>query len=204
MVVGSHDPVEQRWSLRPVLVRLIGARGEPHLGHIPSGVGAVFFVIEFILLFLDLLSQEVFSDIIGLMKYQILLFYKYVTIDDPDHVREAQRKLCEELGLKGRIIVAPNGINATVEGLEDATTAYMSEMQKDPRFADIVFKKSEGTGDALRKLQVRVRKDLVSDHTEEWGVDPLKETGKYLTAEELHEWIQAGKKFYIMDMRNNA
>lgn len=133
----------------------------------------------------------------------MLLYYKYVDIDDPEKVRDAQFALCQKLGLKGRIIIAHNGVNGTVEGLKKDTTAYITYMQKDPHFADIVFKKSEGTGDALRKLQVRVRRDLVSDQTDEWGIDPKKMTGKYLTAEELHAWIKEKKKFYIMDLRNN-
>lgn len=137
------------------------------------------------------------------MDYEVLLYYKYVAIDDPEKVCKGQRALCEELGLKGRIIIAHNGINGTVEGLKKDTTAYIERMKQDPRFADIVFKRSPGTGDALRKLQVKVRKDLVSDHTQDWGVDPRQMTGKYITAEELHEWIKSGKKFYIMDMRNN-
>src|SRR5258706_15702391 len=101
------------------------------------------------------------------MKYEVLLFYKYITIDDPQKVRDVQFALCQELDLKGRIIVAHNGINGTVEGLVKDTAKYSETMQKDPRFSDMVFKKSEGTGEALPKLQVRVRKDLVSDHTDE-------------------------------------
>lgn len=137
------------------------------------------------------------------MKYTVLLFYQYVEIAIPEIVQKTQRQLCERLHLKGRIIVAYNGINATVEGQDDSIEEYITEMKQDPRFADIVFKKSEGTGKALPKLQVRVRKDLVSDKTDEWGVDPHVVTGKYLTAEELHEWIHTEKKFYIMDMRND-
>lgn len=137
------------------------------------------------------------------MDYEVLLFYKYTAIDDPDSVKNSQRVLCEEIGLKGRIIIAHNGINGTVEGIKEKTDLYIKNMKKDPRFADIVFKKSTSNGKALHKLQIRVRKDLVSDHTEEWGIDPRKTTGKYLTAEELHEWFKKGKKFYIVDMRNN-
>ncbi|HZE87135.1 MAG TPA: rhodanese-related sulfurtransferase [Methylomirabilota bacterium] len=137
------------------------------------------------------------------MTYEVLLYYKYVTIDDPEKVCKQQRDWCEELGLKGRIIIASNGINGTVEGLLENTNEYINRMKQDPRFANIVFKKSIGTGNALPKLQVRVRKDLVSDQTSEWGVDPNIMTGKYLRAEELHDWIASGKKFYIMDMRNN-
>ena len=76
-------------------------------------------------------------------------------------------------------------------------------MKKDKMFGDIIFKKSAGTGKAFPKLQVRVRKDLVSDYTADWGVDPAEITGQYITAEELHEWIQKKKKFYVMDMRND-
>lgn len=137
------------------------------------------------------------------MNYQILLYYKYVSIEIPEKVCADQRKLCQSLGLKGRIIVAHNGINGTVEGPLDAIKKYIEEMKKDKRFADIVFKKSEGTGKALPRLQVRVRKDLVSDQTAEWGVDPSEITGKYLSAGELHDWIKSKKDFYIVDMRND-
>jgi len=137
------------------------------------------------------------------MQYEVLLFYKYVAIDDPKKVCERQRALCEDLGLKGRIIIAHNGVNGTVEGTKDKTSLYIKKMLEDHRFTDVVFKKSISTGSALPKLQIRVRKDLVSDQTAEWGIDPKVMTGKYLTADELHEWIKTNKKFYIMDMRNN-
>src|SRR5947199_9230910 len=106
------------------------------------------------------------------MQYEVLLFYKYVSISEPWAVQKAQRKLCEELSLKGRIIIAHNGINGTVEGLQEDTQKYIASMHQDDQFADIVFKKSEGTGTALPRLQIRVRKDLVSDQTAEWHVDP--------------------------------
>ena len=51
------------------------------------------------------------------MAFQVLLYYKYVSIDDPNQVRDDQKKLCERLNLKGRIIVSKEGINGTLEGL---------------------------------------------------------------------------------------
>ncbi len=137
------------------------------------------------------------------MIYQVLLYYKYVSLDEPQKVCDSQRQLCLDLGLKGRIIVAHNGINGTVEGTIESTEKYVEAMQQDKRFSDIVFKRSKGTGNALPRLQVRVRQDLVSDKTEEWDVEPSQLTGKYITADDLHEWIKQKKKFYIMDMRND-
>ncbi len=137
--------------------------------------------------------------------YTILLYYKYVPIDDPEKLRDEQRALCEILELKGRIIVAKEGINGTVEGTTENTEKYIAEMIKDPRFADIHWKKSAGTGDAFPKLRVRVRPEIVSTHLAERDVDPRVTTGTYLEPEELHEWIHGPKKreFYIIDMRND-
>lgn len=116
---------------------------------------------------------------------------------------KAQRKLCEDLGLKGRIIIAPEGINGTVEGLTKNTEKYIEKMSKDKRFTDINWKKSKGTGNAFPKLSVKVRSEIVSLHLGDMDFDPNKVTGKYLTAEELHEWFESGKEFYIVDMRND-
>lgn len=50
------------------------------------------------------------------MKYEIILFYKYVHIADPEAVKKWQQDICGRLGLKGRCIVASEGINAICTG----------------------------------------------------------------------------------------
>ncbi|MBI2593808.1 hypothetical protein HYW44_04160 [Candidatus Daviesbacteria bacterium] len=135
--------------------------------------------------------------------YIVLLFYKYVPVKDPEVLKLEQLKLCESLNLKGRIIIAKEGINGTVEGIKLKTKRYITQMQKDPRFKDIHFKKSEGTGSAFPKLSVKVKDEIVSGHLGERDINPGKTTGKYLTPEDLHEWFKDGKKFYIVDMRND-
>ena len=132
--------------------------------------------------------------------YQVLLYYKYTKVSDPEKLRDDQRKLCAELNLKGRIIVAHEGINGTVEGTYDNTEKYIKELGKDPRFSDISFKKSAGTGAAFPKLSVKSRPEIVAARQ---PIDPNETTGKYLTADELHNWFKDGKEFYTVDMRND-
>jgi len=138
--------------------------------------------------------------------YQIILYYKYVHITDPEAEKARQKELCERLDLKGRIIVASEGINGTAEGTVENTEKYIEEMSKDTRFATMNWKRSVGTGNAFPKLSVKTRKEIVSLHLEDGAgvcdIDPNQVTGKHLKAEELHEWIQTGKEFYIVDMRN--
>lgn len=134
--------------------------------------------------------------------YQILLFYKYVFIENPTAVRDWLFDLCKRLSLKGRLIVGTEGINITLEGSIDDTETFITELEKDSRFLHIHFKRSTGTGNAFPRLSVKVREEIVSGHLGVCDVDPNQVTGIHLSPEVLHEWIRSGKEFYIVDMRN--
>ena len=105
------------------------------------------------------------------MKYKILLYYKYVKVENPEALASWHRGVCEALGFKGRIIIAKEGINGTLEGSEENTEKYkqmLRSLGKDPntkgmgKFADIEFKESDGTGDAFPRMKIRVRNEIVS------------------------------------------
>jgi UPF0176 protein len=134
--------------------------------------------------------------------HQILLYYKYVFIENAEEEMRRQKALCEQLNLKGRIIVAVEGINGTVEGSKENTEKYIEEMLKDQRFADIHWKRSIGDGNSFPKLSVKARKEIVSLHLGTCDINPNEITGTHLKPEELHEWIKNKKEFYIVDMRN--
>ena len=72
--------------------------------------------------------------------YEILLYYKYVDVEDPEEFRSEQFELCKQLDLKGRIIVSKEGINGTVEGKKQNTQKYIEMLKADERFVDTHFK----------------------------------------------------------------
>ena len=135
------------------------------------------------------------------MAFQVLLYYKYVSIDDPNQVRDDQKKLCERLNLKGRIIVSKEGINGTLEGLSTNTQKYIKAMLKMPYFKDITFKKSVGNGMAFPKLSVKTRTEIVAAKMPQ--VNPTRLSGKYISAESLYQWFETKAEFFIVDMRND-
>ena len=65
--------------------------------------------------------------------WHILLFYRYTPIaaSGLESVERWQRGLCERLGLKGRIRLAHEGINATLGGSKQATEAYVEAMNSE-------------------------------------------------------------------------
>ena len=73
------------------------------------------------------------------MDYQVLLYYNYTKIEEPEEFAKNHLAFCKSLDLKGRILVAEEGINGTVSGTVENTTAYMEAMKADPRFADTMF-----------------------------------------------------------------
>src|SRR5579872_5971663 len=96
--------------------------------------------------------------------HTIILFYKYISIADPEKLRQEQMDLCKKLGLKGRMIVAKEGINGTFEGTDENIKVYVEDLLSHPGFADIHIKKSVGTGNAFPKLSIKVRPEIVATH----------------------------------------
>ncbi|WP_198768939.1 rhodanese-related sulfurtransferase [Fictibacillus halophilus] len=132
---------------------------------------------------------------------RVLLYYKYVPIDDPESFKDEHLKFCKDLGLLGRIIVAPEGINGTVSGTYEQTQIYMDHLKADPRFEDIVFKIDEVEEHAFKKMFVRHKKELVTWRFEE-DVDPNQLSGKRLSPKEFYEALQ-DEDVIVIDGRND-
>lgn len=136
------------------------------------------------------------------MKYQVLLFYKYVTIENPEVLKDYYLALCQKFNLRGRTIIAEEGINSTVEGTIEDTENFLKNFLEDARFSDMQIKKSEGKGNSFPKLSVKVRKEIVATRFPN-EIDPRINTAPHLSPDELHEWYEKQKDFVVVDMRNS-
>ncbi len=135
--------------------------------------------------------------------HQVLLFYKYVTIDDPDALAAWVRERAQAHALTGRAIVAHEGVNATFEGTVEATEAFAAEFLADPRFADVSVKRSASEGGSFPKLSVKVRDEIVGTRFPKELVDPEQRTAPRISARELRERLAREQDLVIIDMRND-
>ncbi|MCH6266754.1 rhodanese-related sulfurtransferase [Neobacillus citreus] len=133
--------------------------------------------------------------------YRVLLYYMYVPIENPEEFAALHLQFCKELGLKGRILVAAEGINGTVSGTVEQTEKYMESMHQDERFADMVFKIDEEDEHAFKKMHVRHRSELVTLRLED-DINPNETTGKHLSPKEFYEAMQ-DPKTVVIDARND-
>ncbi|KOO49171.1 oxygen-dependent tRNA uridine(34) hydroxylase TrhO [Viridibacillus arvi] len=134
------------------------------------------------------------------LNYRVLLYYFYTTIEDPEAFAAEHLAYCKSIELKGRILVASEGINGTVSGTVEQTDAYMAHMKADPRFDGIVFKIDDSEQHAFKKMHVRPRPELVNLSLED-DVNPHEITGNYLEPAEFLEKMQE-ENTVIVDARN--
>lgn len=134
------------------------------------------------------------------MKYRVLLYYHYVDVEDPETFAAEHLRFCKDLGLKGRILVATEGINGTVSGDYEQTERYTEYMKAHPLFKDMVFKIDEADSHAFKKMFVRPRPELVNLSLDK-DIDPRNQTGEYLSPEEFYEQMQR-EDTVVLDVRN--
>ncbi len=131
---------------------------------------------------------------------KVILYYYFTPLPDPESVRHWQKQLCMRLGLKGRIIVAPSGINGTLGGQIDDVKAYVREMKGHSRFGKTEFKWSDGKGDEFPRLSVKERPELVTLAPDE-EFDVFNKS-KGLRPKAWHELLSTRDDLVILDARN--
>jgi predicted sulfurtransferase len=135
-------------------------------------------------------------------KNKIILFYKYVHLKNPHEIVKWQKELCTLLQLKGRIIIAHEGINGTLGGSLDSIDQYISAMNCHDYLNNIDFKENNQVEDHFPRLRIIVKDEIVK-----MGIDPAiikaEDGGIHLEPEAAHALIQnKPEDLLILDARN--
>ena len=131
---------------------------------------------------------------------KIILYYKLQPIADPPIFCQWQRALCQSLNLKGRIIVAPNGLNGTLGGSVIALKAYRKALQAVDYLRDMEYKWTAGSAADFPKLSVKVRPEPIT-LAAPTAVEPTAATVG-LTPQQWHRYLQDHPEALVLDARN--
>jgi len=132
-------------------------------------------------------------------KIHILLYYKFVDIENPSEFVEKHMEFCKSIGLKGKILVSKEGINGSVSGTINQTEKYKEYLRSDSRFSDIVFKEDIGLTHPFTKMAVRVKPEIIAMKKKV----NLDNKAPYVEPSELREMYEKGEDFVIVDARND-
>ncbi len=136
-----------------------------------------------------------------MQKIIVLLYYKYVKIKSLDSFSQQHLKILKDLNLKGRILVAEEGINGAVSGSKEAAENYKRYMHSIPEFADIHFKETSAKNHPFRKTQVKVKKEIVASGL--YNKVDVNNAGTHLEPAEFKRMIETDDSSIVLDMRND-
>ncbi|MBD2385360.1 oxygen-dependent tRNA uridine(34) hydroxylase TrhO [Cylindrospermum sp. FACHB-282] len=130
----------------------------------------------------------------------VAALYKFVSLPDFADKRDRLLSFCIEQGVKGTILLAPEGINGTITGSRQAVDAVLSFLQADPRLADIEHKESFTATPPFERMKVRLKSEIVTLGLPE--VDPNQQVGTYVNPQEWNDLI-ADPEVTLIDTRND-
>ncbi len=133
-------------------------------------------------------------------KYQVLLYYCYTPIADSEQFRVEHHLFCLDNNLKGRIIIASEGLNGTISGLREDCQKYMDYVKADPRFDSLEFKIEDIASNAFKKLNIRVKPEIVLSGFSH--IDPNHQTGIHLEPSEFKA-MKDQEDVVLLDCRSN-
>lgn len=128
-----------------------------------------------------------------------IIFYKYIELSGLEDLGKSLYELCSALYIKGRILIAKEGINGCVTGDDDKIQEFIKEMKSRQEFSDIDFKPGFTSSHNFKKLVVRIRNEIV---TSALNVN-LENRGSYIEARELKNQLDRNDDIILLDVRND-
>ncbi|MCF3650217.1 rhodanese-related sulfurtransferase [Synoicihabitans lomoniglobus] len=108
---------------------------------------------------------------------------------------------CLESGLRGTILLSPEGINLFIAGMADAVNALVSSLRELPGLADLEVKESWSDELPFNRMLVKIKTEIIAFGIE--GIDPAHAPSPKLPPRELKQWLDEGRKITLLDTRND-
>ncbi len=140
------------------------------------------------------------TDKVSTPQLRVVSFYKFVTLDDFESKRGPLQKRCDQLGVRGTVLLAQEGVNGTVAGAHESIASLLDFLRQDPRLSDLEHKESTTTSTPFLRMKVRLKKEIVTMGVN--GVNPAVDTGTYVDAHQWNEIIR-DPEVVVIDTRND-
>jgi UPF0176 protein len=138
-----------------------------------------------------------------MMSYTVAAFYQFASLPDFRCLREPLRAVCADLGLKGSVLLAHEGINGTLAASADAIDALIAELRDGVlfggRLGNLELKFSSASAMPFQRLKIRLKKEIVT--LGDSKTDPTKAVGVYVEPADWNDLI-ATSDTLVIDTRN--
>ena len=126
--------------------------------------------------------------------------YKFEPLVDPIDLVSLYQKKCDELKLKGTMLISKNGINFSLAGTQQATDTIVAFLEEDNRFSNIPLKITYSETQPFRRMKVRLKKEIISLGRKD--INPREFTGERISPQDLKNLLDNKEDVLVLDTRN--
>ncbi len=132
--------------------------------------------------------------------FTVAALYQFTRFDDPPAIQGPLLDACLEVGTKGTLLLAHEGINGTIAGTDNAIAAVLNHIRGLPGCANIEVKFSHADEMPFYRMKVRLKKEIVT--MGEPDIDPTLSVGHYV---DVHDWndLISDPDTVVIDTRND-
>lgn len=130
----------------------------------------------------------------------VAALYKFAPLENREEVQTRLIALGNREGVKGTLLLAPEGINGTIAGPRGGIDAMLAALRALPGFADLEHKQSSADTPPFPRLRVRLKREIVA--IREPLADPNTAVGTYVKPADWNELISA-PDVVLIDTRND-
>ncbi len=131
---------------------------------------------------------------------RVIALYRFTDFADPAKLRPALLAACAAVGVRGTILLAPEGINGTIAGTPDAIDHVLTHIRTLPGCATLEAKESHAPAMPFHRLKVRLKREIVTMGTP--GLDPANRAGRYVAPVDWNALIDDPETL-VIDTRND-
>ncbi|MGA1762692.1 MAG: rhodanese-related sulfurtransferase [Gammaproteobacteria bacterium] len=132
-------------------------------------------------------------------QFSVAAFYKFALIEDPKLLQNEVLAFLMDQSIKGTVLIANEGINGTVAGLEANILNFRNFLINLGLYSNTDFKLSYCDFLPFPRLKVKLKKEIVTIGKP--NVDPIKKVGEYVAPENWNELISQ-EDVLVLDTRN--
>ena len=130
----------------------------------------------------------------------IATFYKFVSLKNLVDFQQSLGQNCLDLGVKGTILLAPEGINGTIAGSRETIDSLLGLLRSHPLLSDLDSKESFAAQPPFKRMKVRLKREIVTLGIA--NVKPRLQVGTYVSPQDWNKLI-SDPGVTVIDTRNH-
>ena len=143
------------------------------------------------------------------MSFVNVAAYKFIALPGHAAWREPIKTRCVALGLKGTILLAPEGINLVLAGSHQGIGEFLDWLRGAPlfegRFTDLAAKESRSDRQPFNRMLVKLKKEIIAMRHP--TIRPQARRAAAISPAQLKTWLDrgrddAGREIVLLDTRN--